>query len=135
MKQIKSLIYVMYPEVLKSFIIFWSIMAAILASGYIIATLTSTSIFLIMWPFFLVWLSITSFQLVKSDFHYALKLGATRNKFLIACLVLLTIVILIGEGIHLLYLNLLPIISNSLGLQSVTLVNWGTFLSELSPAL
>lgn len=136
MNQIKSLIYVMYPEVLKSLIIFWSIMAAILASGYVIATLSSTTeVFLIMWPFFLVWLSITSFQLVKTDFHYALKLGATRNQFLGACLVLLILVILIGEGIHLLYLNLFPEISSLFGLQSVTLVHWGIVLPELSTGL
>lgn len=136
MKQLKSLLQVMLPDLLKSFAIFWSIMLAILTSGYIIATLVDTTeVFLMIWPIFLVWLSITIFQIVKTDFHYALKMGATRKQFVLASVCLILFLIVLGETIHLVYLNALPFLAEIIGLQSVNLFTWTSLFPEISTGL
>ncbi|GAF14110.1 hypothetical protein JCM19045_3400 [Bacillus sp. JCM 19045] len=136
MKQVKSLIQVMLPDLFKSFTTFWFILLAILIAGYIITSIfAATDVFLTTWPFFVIWLSITIFQIVKTDFHYALKMGATRKQFAFASISILLLLIVLGEGVQLIYINALPIVADTIGLQAVNLFTWAELFPELSAGM
>ncbi len=136
MKQVKSLIQVMLPDLFKSFTTFWFILLGILIAGYIITSIfAATDVFLTTWPFFVIWLSITIFQIVKTDFHYALKMGATRKQFAFASISILLILIVLGEGVQLIYINALPIVADTIGLQAVNLFTWAELFPELSAGM
>ncbi|WP_099303924.1 hypothetical protein [Bacillus sp. Marseille-P3800] len=130
--KIGSIFQSMFPELAKLFTIFWLILTGILMSGYVITTLTSTQVFLFVWPIFLFWIGSVSFNIIKHDFHYALKLGATRKQFMLASMLLVLVFIGMGAVVHHSLIQLLPWVASIVGMEQVLLLGFAEFLPALS---
>ncbi|WP_099303926.1 hypothetical protein [Bacillus sp. Marseille-P3800] len=127
--EIKRLIL---SDMLKAFTMFWLTLTGFLFIGYVIASFMGTSIVLLVWPIFLVWLCANSFLITKNNLNYALKLGATRTQFFAGSVLILLIAVIVGQLIHRVYLFVLPNVAAALSIENVTLIGFQEVLPELS---
>ncbi|WP_096186740.1 hypothetical protein [Evansella halocellulosilytica] len=126
MKQYKSMLKVLFSDIFKSFVIFWSIYTVITIASYTIAHLASVdNIHQMGIPFAIIWIAIHSFQAIKNDFPYIIKLGATRQQFTIAITIFVTILSIVMTLTNFLHLSLFAFLAEQVqSITPVTFVTW-----------
>ncbi|WP_059105939.1 hypothetical protein [Shouchella shacheensis] len=137
MKQYQALLKVLFTDIFKSYVIFWSIYTLITVASYTIAYLTSfDGIYQMGIPFALIWVAVHSFQAIKNDFPYIIQLGATRRQFTIALSIFVTILVGTMALTHFLHVSFFTFIAEEIqALVPVTLVTWDDLGDSISATM
>lgn len=130
----RSILQVQLKEITKAYGLFWAIWLLLMMASYIISSVTEAEQFYFIGiaPV-LFWVAYYSFQAVKADLYYVLKLGASRNQFMTTIVVLISLFVVGMTITHLLLVQLFSILADNLSfITPITIVTWAELSSQLS---
>ncbi len=133
LKDLKAIIYFLAIDTRFSLIVFWSILLASLGVMYVTALLFDTQMFVSTSMAIYIFSAITGFLMTKEDFPYCIKMGATRNQFVIGSFVYTVGLALMMSLFHVVvyqFFSWLIVVGNIADFSMVHLVE----VTSLSPA-
>jgi hypothetical protein len=100
LKEMKAILYYLAVDMRFSFIVFWSILLASITVLFIVVLSFDTNMVLSTSMAIYIFCGITGFLTTKETFPYCIKLGATRNQYLLSILVYGAVVAFVFSLIH-----------------------------------
>lgn len=129
MNQIAAQFRIHSSELKQGFIIFWTILLAIIIGFYLISAIfDAQNMFVFTNIPIYVFMAITSFRLIKEDFRYSIHLGLTRNRFVLGCLVYIFAIVLLFNLLNQLLLFISTNVQGNLIDQALSIFTWSSLL-------
>ncbi|WP_223703372.1 hypothetical protein [Sutcliffiella deserti] len=106
LKDMRAVLYYLAVDMRFSFIVFWSIMILSITTMFLIVLSFDTNMIVVTSMAIYIFCGITGFLTTKETFPYCIKLGATRNQYLLSVLIYCVIVATVFSTIHIIYLKI-----------------------------